>query len=317
MFNFSISTSWNAMNAPNVRYMLNQIKEAGFGKIELNFGLTANDVNDIIRIKERGLIEVTSLHNFCPIPRGATPAKASPDYYSLSSTNEKERRRAVAATKVTIDTARSLGAKAVVLHLGRVNVKDRTRKLGAALDDLANYGRIKKRMVEERAQKANGHIEKVLLSMEELLGFAKHKNIILGIETRYYYNEVPSLEEIGIILDRFKDDSLGYWHDTGHAQILENIGLYRHRDFLDRYSGRIVGMHIHDVTGTDDHRAPLQGSMDFSILIPYIKRETILVLEPHFPAEAEDITEGARYLEDLFSETLYGSKKTVGCGTVL
>ncbi|NQT07394.1 MAG: hypothetical protein HQ575_07635, partial [Candidatus Omnitrophica bacterium] len=133
MFNFSISTSWNAMNAPNVRYMLNQIKDAGFGKIELNFGLTANDVNDIIRIKERGLIEVTSLHNFCPIPRGATPAKASPDYYSLSSKNEKERRRAVAATKVTIDTARSLGAKAVVLHLGRVNVKDRTRKLGAAL----------------------------------------------------------------------------------------------------------------------------------------------------------------------------------------
>jgi sugar phosphate isomerase/epimerase len=79
------------------------------------------------------------------------------------------------------------------------------------------------------------------------------------------------------------------------------MGLYDHkRDFLDRLGSRLIGIHLHDVTGVDDHRAPLMGSFDFSILKPYIKKDTLLVLEPHYPAAPDEIIRGAEHISKLF-----------------
>jgi len=300
-----ISTSWNRASAQDAISMIKEIREMGFDRFELNFTLTFKDICDIISIREKEGIDITSLHNFCPIPKGVSPKKASPDYYSLSSLDEDERRRGVDATKTTIETAERLKARVVILHLGKIKIKDRTRELAATLDDKANYKRVKRLMLEEREEDSSRYFDNALLSMEELLKFAKDKKIKLGIENRYYYNEIPSIDEMEVLLKRFDDDYAGYWHDVGHAQIFENIGLYDHkRDYLDRLASKIIGMHLHDVTGVDDHRAPLQGSFDFSILKPYIKKDTLLVLEPHQPATSGQIMKGAEYLERLFGDTL-------------
>lgn len=283
--------------------MVEQIKEMGFDKIELNFTLTSKDICDIISIKDKEGIEITSLHNFCPIPEGVNPKKASPDYYSLSSLDESERKKAIDATKITIETARRLNAPAVILHLGKIEIRDRTRELAAILDDKANYKRVKKSMVEERAQRASFYFVKALKSVEELLGFAKKEGIKLGIENRYYYNEIPSVDEMEILLNRFNDGYIGYWHDTGHAQIFQNIGLFDHKKgYLDRLASKMIGVHLHDVAGTDDHRAPLQGSFDFSILKPYLRKGTLMVLEPHQPATPSHIKKGAAYLAKLYGD---------------
>lgn len=300
MVRFGISTAWNARHAPDAECMIDQILDIGFTRIELNFTLTHRDVCDIISMRQRKGIVITSLHNYCPIPEGVDPKDASPDYYSLSSIDMEERGKAIDATKTTIETARDLDAKAVVLHLGKVEIKDRTRELAATLDDKANYKRVKERMVEERSQKARPYFEMASLSLSELLPVAKAHDIKLGIENRYYYNEIPSIDEMQILLDHFKDDSIGYWHDTGHAQIFQNIGMFDHRDYLERYASRMIGVHLHDITGPHDHRAPLQGTFDFSVLKPYIKKETLLILEPHYPATPKEITKGAKYLAKLF-----------------
>lgn len=301
---FSISTVWNARSASDAASMVKELKGMGFDRIELNFTLTSRDIYDIISLKEREGIEITSLHNFCPIPEGLTPDEASPDYYSLSSLDEDERKKAMDATKITIETARKLGAAVVILHLGYVSVKDKTRRLARHLGNKDNYGRIIRLMREERQGLAARHFEKTHLSVEELLRSAKAEDIILGIENRYYYREIPSLDEIGVLLDRFDDDHVGYWHDAGHAQIFQNLRLLEHKDYLDRYASRLVGIHLHDITGMDDHLAPLQGDFDFSVLRPYIKKDIPLVLEIHYPeATADDIKRGVNHLAKLFGET--------------
>jgi hypothetical protein len=65
----------------------------------------------------------------------------------------------------------------------------------------------------------------------------------------------------------------------------------------------MLGIHLHDIKGIDDHRAPLKGEFDFALLKPYVRSDTLKVLEPHYPATAEDITRGRKYLEKLFSST--------------
>ncbi len=283
--------------------MIKEIKEVGFDRIELNFALTSRNICDIISIKDKEGIEISSVHNFCPMPAGARTNEASPDHYPLSSMDEKTRKRAVQTTKTTIETARKLGASVVVLHLGRVEIKDRTRKLASVLDVKRYRERVKDKMTEERAKEAPRYFEKALLSVEELLGFAKKKDIILGVENRYYYREIPSPDEIAILLERFNDSHIGYWHDVGHAQLFENLRIYDHkRDFLERFSERLIGIHIHDIKGIDDHRAPLQGDFDFSILKPYIRPDTFVVLEIQFPADADDIKKGTGHLKRLFGD---------------
>jgi len=83
------------------------------------------------------------------------------------------------------------------------------------------------------------------------------------------------IEEFEAIFEIFGPDSnIGYWHDTGHAQVFENLKIAKHKDYLDRFSGRLIGAHIHDIRGTiDDHHAT-----------------------------ADEIKKGLNYLKELFGE---------------
>ncbi len=302
MVDFSISTSWNARQSQTIPSMIDEIERIGFKKIELGFMHTRKDIREISSIKKKTGLEVTSTHNFCPLPEGVSQREASPDYYSLASLDEEEQRRALECTKATIKTASELGASHVVMHAGRIEIRDRIKELECAMGKRDEYKKIKDEMSEERSKKAARYFERAASSIENLLSLAVKENIILGIETRYYHNEIPSMDEMRALMDRFKDRHIGYWHDAGHAQLYENLGFLKHKDVLENLGERIVGMHLHDIEGIDDHRAPLRGSFDFSILLPYIKKDTLLVLEPHYPATAEEVKRGTEYLSGLFGE---------------
>jgi hypothetical protein len=117
---FSLSTSWNSDRHEDGIGLINEIRLAGFDTIELGFSLTERMVEDIFSEKLAGRIKVSSVHNMCPLPREKSKKRASPDYYSLSSSDERQRALAVSIAKNTIEWAAKLGGKAVVLHAGRV-----------------------------------------------------------------------------------------------------------------------------------------------------------------------------------------------------
>ncbi|MEW6101819.1 MAG: sugar phosphate isomerase/epimerase [Candidatus Omnitrophota bacterium] len=300
---FVLSTSWNAFRHAGAQGLLFEIKELGFSEIELSFNLSSPMVGALLKAVKSGRIKVMSLHNFCPIPRGLDRRSALPDYYNMASTDEKERRLAVKYTKVTIDTASRLGAKIVVLHCGRVEVPDKTRSLiglyQKGLNNSNEFKELKENLIKERKAFQAPFFENALKSLEELSGYALKRKVALGIETRFYYREIPSLEEIGIILGKFNAGNVFYWHDTGHAQVTENLGLANHRQYLELYGARLAGMHLHDVTGCADHEPPGKGEIDFTMLKPYIKKDTLKVIEAHHPASAEEIKESSQYLKRL------------------
>jgi sugar phosphate isomerase/epimerase len=285
--------------------MVEEIKNLGINCIELNFRLSKEIVDGIAELVVEKFVTVLSLHNFCPVPDSIDINKASPDYYSLASLDKNERKKAVEATKITMETACRLKAKAVVVHSGRLDIKDKTRDLAKAIDEGRDVSSLIETMQKERAEELKkGYIDSLLKSMGEISGSSKNCNIKIGLENRFYFRELPSVSEFELIFKYFDaDTNIYYWHDTGHAKVFENLGLLSQNEYLEKFSHRLLGVHLHDVTGTtDDHKAPLEGNVNFAILKPYLNKDIPKVLEPHAPATSEQIKRSVKYLKQLYGE---------------
>jgi len=299
---FALSTSWNNGSFRSAKDTIAQIKGLGFECAELCFSHTQKDLKEILESR----IKVTSLHNFCPIPEGLPRKKALPDCFSLASINTEERKKAVGLTKKTILSARKFKAKAVVLHTGRVEIPDRTKQLIKILShknktQLSKFASLKELAVKEREANKTKFLDSIFLSIKELADFAFNEGVLLGIENRIYIREIPNFQEIKIFTDNFNKKGVGYWHDTGHAYVLEKLGFTKHMDYLKTYSRYLLGIHIHDVKGFKDHNAPFSGEIDFTKFKPYIKKDTIKVIEAHKPASAKELIQAKKKLENLYN----------------
>ena len=303
---FALSTSWNAFRLSKGRKIVEQIKDTGFNQIELSFTLDASTIKDIFDLSKKNAIEVVSLHNFCPIPDGLSRETALPDSYSLASEDESQRETAVFFTKKSIDCCCKFKAGALVIHSGRVEIEDETRSLielySNGLKNKHQYSEIFAKMRQDRNKKADIYFSQAIKSLKVLADYAQERGISLGIENRFYYREIPSLDEFKIIFANLRDKPVFYWHDTGHAAVAENLGFVNSSDeYLSAYADKLIGMHLHDVKGCRDHLAPLKGELDFSKLKPYLKNNTLKVIEAHYPATSQEIIKGRDYLEKILA----------------
>jgi sugar phosphate isomerase/epimerase len=301
-----LSTSWNAFRHTDGISLINEIKALGFEGVELSFNLTSSMVTDVEKLVREGSIRVPSVHNFCPIPDGVQREAALPDYYSMSSKDGDQRAHAVRQAKITIDTAARLNSRAVVLHCGRVEIPDRTADLIALFNKgqkaSPEFAALRDDITSQRNGLKKTFLENTLRSLDELNAYAASRKIKLGIETRYYFREIPFLDEIKVILDTFKDSQVYYWHDTGHAQVMENLGfIASHEEILKMYGPRMLGIHLHDISGCSDHRPPGTGELDFRRIKGYIPNSALKVMEAHHPATGSQLIKAAEYLDNLFN----------------
>ncbi len=186
---FALSTVWNADRWLHGDEIAAEIHRLGFQKIELNFSLTREMVEGVARYARDHRLLITSLHNYCPTPPGLSRQEALPDCFSLSSLDEDERKKAVQYTRATIQTAREVGARCVVLHCGRVEIKDRTRELiglfNKGLKDSEGYADTVEAFTADREKNKAGYFDRILRSLDELSDTAQENGVWLGIENRF------------------------------------------------------------------------------------------------------------------------------------
>jgi sugar phosphate isomerase/epimerase len=301
-----ISTCWWNLETIQGDRLVSEIIDLGFEGVELEYRIT-NALYQQMRPQLTRRLRVLSIHNFFPKPEERAKEQGSGDLFLLSATDRDERSIAVKYTLRTIEHANDLEAQAVVLHLGYVdmlNPIDRFRELYKSEKINQDEGEAfldEQRKVRKSKQREN--LDAVLFSLEKLNQQAERQGIFIGIENRYHFHEIPSYEEIGIILREFEGGNVGYWHDVGHAGVQQNLGICRQKDLLDAYSHRMIGIHLHDVRGLDDHLSPGQGKLAYEDITPFLKPDLIKVMEVHPKVGKEELLEGLRFIQEAMTKT--------------
>jgi sugar phosphate isomerase/epimerase len=288
---YSLSTCWNSHRHTDGRAMLREIRELGFEYAELSHGVSISLTPGILAAVGAGEIKISSLHNFCPLPMGVT--HAAPNLYEFSAEKEFERELAVRYTLKTFEFAERVQARAVVLHLGRMELKDYTGRLCDLLErdgsPTPKFEKLRAEAMAKREAVKEKFVAHMYETLRRLVPKAEKRGLKLGCENRQALEEIPLESDFASFFREFASPNVAYWHDVGHAQIKENLGLIRHVPHLESLAGRLAGFHIHDVQyPARDHAAPGTGMIDFAALKPFVRPEHIKVFElsPSLPVEA-------------------------------
>lgn len=297
-----ISTCWWDERSISGDRIIREALDLGLKFVELEYRLSYARFQQMKPLLNRS-IKVCSIHNIFPKPEDLLAGESNGRDIFLSSTDRNERQKAVDYTIRTIQYAHELEAPVVVLHLGRVDLPgsiQRFRDLDRNNQILEQKGL---QFIEEQQKKrklaVSLNFEAVLFSLERLNREAEKLGVLLGIENRFYFQEIPSFEEIGKILDTFTGGNIRYWHDVGHAHAHEVLGICRQKDLLEAYSETAAGVHLHDAKGLDDHIPPGEGEIDLNGILKYFDSSRIKVIEVNYRVGRKRLEKGIKYTKQL------------------
>ncbi len=255
---------------------LRRARELGFRGVEINHSMDAAQAGAILAAAGAEGLAVTSVH--APAPLEVHPGRGENRGLNLASTDEAERTLAVSDHLRSVDLAAAAGASVVVVHLGGVGGRwlDGERRLRFMYDrrgQLADeWDAAVDATVRERASKVGPWLEAAARSLAEMAPVAQERGVTLGIETRLSYHEIPLPHELADLLAPFPREVAGYVHDVGHAEVHHRLGVTDRSAWWDLLGPRLVMLHLHDVRGLTDHRAPGNGDVDFRWLAERIQR---------------------------------------------
>jgi len=283
--------------------MLREIRDLGFDYAELSHGIRISLLPGIFEAVDAGEIKISSLHNFCPLPMGVD--RAAPNIYKFSADDRRERDSAFKHTVKTLDTAVRVKAPLVVLHTGAVDMKDYTDKLldmvSEGKRDTPKYEKLCAEVMEKREAKKERFMQNAIEMINRIVDEAKPRGLKLGIENREALEEIPFESDFDFFLKELRDPTVVYWHDTGHAQIKENLGFISHRMHLESMRERLYGFHVHDVEFPGrDHRAPGMGTIDWPSLQPLVEPRHLKVFEFSPSIAPKEIEVGVQLLKSVW-----------------
>lgn len=270
--------------------MLREMAGLGFGHVELSHGTRISLVPGILKAVEEGVVKVASTHNICPLPAGVT--QAAPNIFQPSSADWRERQQWVLHTKRSVEFGAQLGSRVLVCHLGSVAFfwSNPARSLEAyvrrhpAPESTAGdegYHSVLEKAVARLRRRMGPYWANTRACVDEVVAFAGERGLRLGFENREKFEELPLDDDFVPYLSSFPTGAaVGYWHDVGHAQIKQNMGLIDHRRHLAANALHLAGFHLHDVSPEgNDHQAVGSGCVDFQMIREFWRPEHILVLE--------------------------------------
>ena len=297
LYDISLSTMWSADQEMPFSETFALARKLGFTGFEFSNKVTPR----LYQEWDRNKYYVSTLHDPCPSEFGYTELKIQD--VSLSSLDESHRVKAVDNLKRSIDLAVRLGSRSVVVHCGSIHC-DHSRDTiirewylqGKA--GTPEYIQIQQDYIADRDQHKQPHLNQVLRSLEEMINFARGSGIFIGLENRNRYHDLPLPDEMETFLQLCDEPWFGFQYDAGHAHNLEALGMVGKGEWLRRFHHRLIGMHLHDVDGLQDHLAPGMGEVDYSSLAPYLGDGILRTLEVSPDCTIEQIAHGLEVLVD-------------------
>jgi sugar phosphate isomerase/epimerase len=289
MIQVSFSTMW----AQQERFAdLARFREvvAGYGYTAIEVSHSTDEAGLRALMTSKG-VSLSGLH--APTPVRSLPDGRRNGEANLASLDTDERRLAVSETARTIDFAAEGGLRYVVVHLGGVgdHRSEEERELRRLFESGTTTGEAwdaaRSRLRTMRLERAAPHLEAARSSLRELVEYAAPRNVALGLESRLGYHEIPHPEEAADLLAAYDSDVAGFWYDVGHCEVQSRLGMIEHSSWYPTVGSRLIGCHLHDVNGIADHRAPGNGTLDWSMVAASLPPAAVRVLEidQHEPDE--------------------------------
>ena len=281
-----ISTAYFIDHSKSWDILLKNAKKFDFDNFELSVETPAAWLPVIKKSVMDGKARVLSIHNYCPKLENLPKERNIFNGYLLTSEDKEERKNAIDFTKKTIGVASELWASTVIIHVGEVTLDLSGRSFVRYLEDFGVNSRFYQAHLEElrktRATSAERYLLTAITSLKEIVTYAEDKNVNIGLENRFFYHEIPLLDEFGVIFSEVNSKNIGFWYDVGHGEIFVRMGfMTSHRQLLETYKDKILGFHLHDVRGLKDHWAPGEGELDYSQFEEYFSPGTLKIIESH------------------------------------
>jgi sugar phosphate isomerase/epimerase len=287
----ALSTSWCSHRHRDGYAMLREIAALGFEHAELSHGIRITLVPGILKAVEEGIVKISSTHNFCPLPTGVV--QAAPNLFEPSASEPREHDQWLRHTRRSIDFAAQVKARAIVCHLGSVSFFwfNPARRIRNYLREHPDAGRsqpgdngyhaLVQRSLGKLRRRMTPFWEQTKSSINAVLEYAAAKGVKLGFENREKFEELPLDSDYPDFMSSFPATApVGYWHDTGHADIKEGMGLLTHRDHLQKLESRLLGFHLHDVNAHGQDHQPIGGGhIDFQMVSSFWRLPHLLTLE--------------------------------------
>lgn len=295
LYEAALSTMWGVDQQIPFSDTFKTAREIGFLRFELNHKVSS----ELYSQWDKDRYYISTVHDPCPAPCTYDEIKSRD--LMISSLDESLRIQSVDQVKKTISLAYRLGSRSVVIHPGTIKcdhaLENRLRHLfrhGQAgtpdFQDLLLQMRI------DRAKWVQPHLDQVIKSLQEIIEFTRTSGVSIGMENRYRYYDIPLPDEMAQFLGLCSEDWFGFQYDTGHARTLDALGLVKNEEWLERFSTRMIGVHLHDVIGITDHQVPGKGEVDFEKIAPYLPDECSKTLEIGPQATLADLTSGLETL---------------------
>ncbi len=301
----SLSTSWHHQRFENGADLIAKAVELGFDKMELNFHIKQQVFEEIKRSIGDFDLKISSLHNICPVTPEMEKVKDYSNYFSFSVRDKEIRKKAVELSERTLINAAEFAAKPVVFHLGEVGDGD----LRSEEKDFAKPFKkeVKKNqtvidffdgLIEKREAIKASYLDNVRRCLDYLVPVAEKLGAVIGMENRYYISQIPNFDEMGILLEEYDSDHVGFWYDSGHAANIANLGYWDYLEWLKAYKSRLVAVHLHDCRAAQDHLPPGAGDIDWTALKKLLPEDILCTLELNPSTPEESLKEGVNYLRD-------------------
>jgi len=264
----------------DLREFARAARSLGYDALEVNYVVPREGVEALM---EDGALPIASFH--APSPRVKHGDGRWSESFDLASTDEAERRQAVAYNAATLEWAARAGACCVVLHLGAVGsqMMEPERRLRRLFDSGVRQGEevesLREELRRQRREQQSPYLEAARRSLADLAAEASRRGVALGLENRYHYHEIPQAEEALELLAPYPPELVGFWHDVGHAEVLHRLGLADRERWLRELGPRAIGCHLHDVVGLGDHRAPGRGDVQWEYIARGLPSTALRVFE--------------------------------------
>lgn len=298
----ALSTSWKSKGLINGEILVQALERFDVSGTELDYRIKEAVFRQMKKPLKQSGLRVVSIHNYFPIPAVIPHSKGGGDLFLLSHPDREERQRAIQWTIKTIEHANDLEAKTVILHCGYVEMNTETDVLYDYWETDRIHSEEAQAFIRQKLNKLEllktKHLDGLLFSIDRLIRVAEKQNITLGIENRYHYHELPGFDDFEVLFAEFEGGPVGYWHDTGHAFANEVQTIIPSGALLQTYSDKLIGVHLHDAIGLEDHLAPGTGKIDFKSIKPFLRNDTLLVVELKPGTSDSAVSQGIQFVKD-------------------